>query len=256
MDKSRRCFLGIAGGALIGGVPVARALAKATYEPAPGAKVGKQWAMVIDTKKCQQKGECTACSDACHLVHNVPKIEDHEEEVKWLWKEKYHNVFPDQGHKHDKKSLLERPVLVLCNHCERPACVRVCPTQATWRRESDGIVMMDMHRCIGCRYCMTACPYGSRSFNWKDPRPHIKELQNEFPTRTKGVPEKCNFCAERLAAGKIPICVEACKTVGCGAMMFGDVADPNSQVAEILRNTHTIRRKPGLGTEPQVYYIV
>lgn len=256
MDKSRRCFLGIAGGALIGGVPVARALAESAHDPASSANAGKQWAMVIDTKKCQQKGECTACSDACHLAHNVPTIADPEEEIKWLWKENYHNVFPDQGHKYDSEALLKRPVLVLCNHCERPACTRVCPTKATWRRESDGVVMMDMHRCVGCRYCMTACPYGARSFNWSNPRPHIKEINKEFPTRSMGVPEKCNFCAERLAVGKGPVCVEASERVGCNALVFGDVADPNSGVAQLLRSTHTIRRKPGLGTQPQVYYIV
>ena len=100
--------------------------------------------------------------------------------------------------------------------------MRVCPTQATWKRE-DGIVMMDWHRCIGCRYCMAACPYGSRSFNWLDPRPYIHNPNPEFPTRTKGVVEKCNFCAERLGTGRPPACVEACPEK---ALVFGDLADP------------------------------
>ncbi len=112
----------------------------------------------------------------------------------------YEQAFPDQENKFATEPLQDRRVLVLCNHCDNPPCVRVCPTQATWRRD-DGIVMMDYHRCIGCRYCMAACPYGSRSFNWRDPRPYIKDINDGYPTRTKGVVEKCNFCEERLATG-------------------------------------------------------
>ncbi|MCD6319198.1 MAG: 4Fe-4S dicluster domain-containing protein, partial [Candidatus Desulfofervidaceae bacterium] len=115
------------------------------------------------------------------------------------------------------------------------------------------IVMMDMHRCIGCRFCMAACPYGSRSFNWQDPRPFIKKENPEYPTRTKGVVEKCDFCAERLDKGLLPACVEACKEK---ALIFGDLGDPNSEVSKVLRSHYTIRRKPGLGTGPQIYYIV
>jgi Fe-S-cluster-containing dehydrogenase component len=103
---------------------------------------------------------------------------------------------------HTSEEMDHRPFLVLCNHCENPPCVRACPTQATFKRESDGIVLMDFHRCIGCRFCMAACPYGSRSFNFRDPRPFIEEHQQSIPTRMKGVVEKCNFCAERLAVGE------------------------------------------------------
>jgi molybdopterin-containing oxidoreductase family iron-sulfur binding subunit len=129
----------------------------------------------------------------------------------------------------------------------------VCPTQATWKRESDGIVMMDWHRCIGCRYCVVACPYGSRSFNWRDPRPAIPEVDPDFPTRMRGVVEKCTFCEERLARGLMPACVEACEN---DEMVFGDLEDPNSEVRRLLRENFTIRRKPTLGTHPQIYYIV
>jgi molybdopterin-containing oxidoreductase family iron-sulfur binding subunit len=143
---------------------------------------------------------------------------------------------------------------VLCNHCQNPACVRVCPTKATYKRPEDGIVMMDMHRCIGCRFCMAACPYGSRSFNYGDPRRYLKTIPNPaYPTRTRGVVEKCTFCAERLAVGQPPACVEAAKD---GALIFGDLADPNSAVRQILNSKFTIRRQPGLGTGPSVYYIV
>jgi molybdopterin-containing oxidoreductase family iron-sulfur binding subunit len=126
--------------------------------------------------------------------------------------------------------------------------------QATWKRE-DGIVMMDFHRCIGCRCCMAACPYGSRSFNWSDPRPHIPggTTNPDFPTRTKGVVEKCNFCVERLAKGLQPACVEVCSH---GVLTFGDLDDPNSEVRRILGEQYSIQRRPELGTRPRVYYIM
>jgi Fe-S-cluster-containing dehydrogenase component len=113
--------------------------------------------------------------------------------------------------------------------------------------------MMDYHRCIGCRYCMAGCPYGSRSFNWKNPRPFIKEINFDFPTRTKGVVEKCNFCQERLIQGLLPACVEACKE---RALIFGDLNDPDSEVRRILRSRHTIQRHPELGTKPKVFYVL
>jgi len=111
---------------------------------------------------------------------------------------------------------------------------------------------MDYHRCIGCRYCMAACPYGARSFNWKDPRPFIKKIKEDFPTRTKGVVEKCSFCEERLAKGLKPACVEACTTK---ALTFGDLNEPNSQVRNLLASKPNIRRKAYLGTEPKVFYL-
>jgi len=113
--------------------------------------------------------------------------------------------------------------------------------------------MMDYHRCIGCRYCIAACPYGARSFNWKDPRPYIKEIDKGFPTRTQGVVEKCNFCEERIAKNLLPACVEACKE---GGLIFGDVNKEDSEVRKILSTRLSIRRKPHLGTEPKVYYIL
>jgi Fe-S-cluster-containing dehydrogenase component len=115
---------------------------------------------------------------------------------------------------------------------------------------------MDQHRCIGCRYCIVACPYGARSFNFMDPTPHISGIHDNFPTRTRGVVEKCNFCAERLAKGMEPACVVACRQRGNAAMVFGDLSDPNSAASRILRNAHSIRRKPHLGTSPNVFYVI
>ena len=212
----------------------------------------------LDEKTAQK------CVDACHLTHNVPDIaspqagavnlspEDQNRfRIKWIWKENFQSAFPGDEHDNLQEKLHHLKFLVLCNHCDNPPCVRVCPTQATWRRD-DGIVMMDYHRCIGCRYCMAACPYGSRSFNWREPRPYLKEINEAYPARTRGVVEKCNFCEERLADGKMPACVEACKT---GALKFGELK-PGTDVHKIVSSNFSLRRKAELGTQPQVYYIL
>lgn len=252
----RRTFLEVVGLGLAGaaGVPVARALSNAARDPAAGALQGKRWAMVVDEKKCLTREGCKACIQACHKAHNVPAVKDPRHEVKWVWKERFANVFPERVTPYTTAAAKERPTMVLCNHCENPPCVRVCPTQSTWKRE-DGIVMMDMHRCIGCRYCVVACPYGARSFNFEDPRPYVAEPV-DFPTRTKGVVEKCTFCAERLAVGQRPLCVEACEGIGCGALVFGDVRDPASAVSALLRDNEVARRKAELGTSPHVFYVL
>ncbi len=216
----------------------------------------KRWGMVIDMRKCSEHKDCTKCIDACHYVHNVPHFENRKEEVKWIWKEEYEKAFTDIGtlHKYNPKEIVEEKFLCLCNHCDHPPCVRVCPTKATFRRP-DGIVAMDYHRCIGCRFCMAACPYGSRSFNWKDPRLGLRgrKLNPEFPTRMRGVVEKCNFCVERLAQGLKPACVEACPD---GVLVFGDLNDPDSEIRKVLAENYTVRRKPELGTAPSVFYII
>lgn len=217
------------------------------------ALAGRRWAMVVDLRKCREKSQCKLCIAACHQAHNIPDFGNSKDEVKWIWKDSFESAFPEQDHGFQAEIPRQGPVLLLCNHCDNPPCVSVCPTRATWKRESDGLVMMDWHRCIGCRYCMAACPYGSRSFNWRDPRPFIHEITTGFPTRMRGVVEKCNFCEERLAAGESPACVKACPA---GALIFGDTRDPGSQIRQMLRENYTIRRRSGLGTQPQVYYII
>jgi Fe-S-cluster-containing dehydrogenase component len=249
----RMTALGVAGAC---SVPVARALSGAGHtEPATGALRARRWAMVIDERKCLTREGCQACIQACHHAHNVPAIQDTRHEVKWVWKEQRGNVFPERVTPYTPAAERQRPTLVLCNHCDNPPCVRVCPTQATWKR-ADGIVMMDEHRCIGCRYCITGCPYGSRSFNFEDPRPSLVGEPTDYPTRTRGVVEKCTFCPERLAAGLRPACVEACEAIGCGALVFGDAADPASPVAALLAGDQVVRRRPGLGTSPHVFYLL
>jgi molybdopterin-containing oxidoreductase family iron-sulfur binding subunit len=253
MSCTRRVFLGTAGlsALALAGKAALDGLARAAETPRPGAP-GARWGMVIDTAGCLRDRGCTDCIAACHAVHNVPAFPDRAHEVKWIWREPFDRVFPEQASPYLAKGIIERPVLVLCNHCDNPPCVRVCPTQATWKR-ADGIVMMDWHRCIGCRYCVAACPYGSRSFNWLDPRPRIAQLRPDFPTRSKGVVEKCTFCEERLSQGLLPACVEACREK---ALVFGNLIDPKDPVRELLRTRHTIRRKPELGTHPEVHYLV
>lgn len=260
MDSSRRSFLKIAGMAALGiGTTPVLDLFAAEHGGMPGELVkrrdnalfAKRWAMVIDTRKLQSQRDLDPIIEACHSIHNVPVFENKRHEIKWIWLEEFKHAFPAQEHEFVNDRVRQTQFLTLCNHCENPACVRACPTKATFKRE-DGIVVMDFHRCIGCRFCMAACPYGSRSFNFRDPRPFIKKQNPLYPTRMKGVVEKCNFCAERLAEGKIPACVEASN----GAMFFGDLDDPDSEVREVLKNNYVIRRKPNLGAGPNVFYIV
>ena len=271
MSMDRRQFLKIAGISSILGLGATAAsathniwvkgLSPEQAAKNPEALNAQHWAMVVDMSKFKTDEDFQKTISACHLTHNVPDFKnpdgsvDLKDEIKWIWKEKYENAFPDQDNPYMDEKLKEMPFVVLCNHCENPACVRVCPTQATFKRKQDGIVMMDMHRCIGCRFCMAACPYGARSFNYRDPRPFIKtETENkEYPTRTKGVVEKCTFCTERLAVGKWPACVEAAPK---GGLLFGDLADKNSEVRKIVETRYTIRRKPELGTGPSVYYLI
>ncbi len=258
MESGRRSFLIIAGLSALGlGVrPVIEVLAsgeaaKPTVMKGENVLTAKRWALVIDTRKFESEEDLEPMIEVCNKIHNVPKFENKRHEIKWIWTEEFKHAFPTQEHEFLDDRVKHLSFLTLCNHCEKPACVRVCPTKATFKRQ-DGIVLMDFHRCIGCRFCMAACPYGSRSFNFRDPRPFIKEINPKFPTRMKGVVEKCNFCAERLAVGKIPACVE----VSNGALIFGDLDDSESEIRETLRTNFTIRRKPALGAGPSIFYIV
>ena len=260
MEDSRRKFLKIAGIAALGLTtkPVLDAFsAEEGLKPEPTiargekALTARQWAIVMDTRKFHSTADLEPLIEACHQTHNVPEFQNQRHEIKWLWEEEYKHAFPGKTSEFMSEAVKHRPFLVLCNHCENPPCVRACPTKSTWKRD-DGIVLMDFHRCIGCRFCMAACPFGARSFNYRDPRPFIQDINKKFPTRMKGVVEKCNFCAERLAVGKIPACVEASQ----GALVCGDLYDPESEVRQLIKANYTIRRKQVLGTEPAIYYIV
>lgn len=206
-----------------------------------------QWVMVIDQSKCIGCGYCT---NACQ-AHN-----DINPEIQW-------NRVEPAGQVNGKDVFLPRP----CMQCTDAPCVDVCPVGASYYR-SDGIVMMDYDRCIGCRYCEVACPYQARSFNWKQfdgPNPAVPDWgQPDIERRPRGVVEKCAFCYQRIDRGlahglqpgvdadATPACVVACPT---GARIFGNLNDENSNVSKALREHATYRLREGLGTDPRVYYI-
>ncbi|MBF0155351.1 MAG: 4Fe-4S dicluster domain-containing protein [Magnetococcales bacterium] len=144
---------------------------------------------------------------------------------------------------------------IQCQQCENPPCVRACPVEATWQ-EPDGIVVIDYDWCIGCRYCMAACPYWARRFNWNTPQlsdqtinPHTDYLGNR--PRTVGVMEKCTFCLQRTRHGQLPACLEACPT---GARIFGNLLDPKGEIRYLLENRTVFRLKEDQATEPKFWY--
>ncbi|MDO6471766.1 4Fe-4S dicluster domain-containing protein [Maribacter sp. 1_MG-2023] len=144
-----------------------------------------------------------------------------------------------------------------CFHCDNPPCVEVCPVQATWKEE-DGLVVIDYDWCVGCRYCMAACPYDGRRFNWSKPEVPEQEVNKNQHylgnrMRKKGVMEKCTFCVQRTRKGKNPACVEACPT---GARIFGNLLDPDSTIRWVLENKKVFRLKEDLGTEPKFWYFM
>jgi molybdopterin-containing oxidoreductase family iron-sulfur binding subunit len=144
---------------------------------------------------------------------------------------------------------------VACQQCENPPCTRACPTGATWS-EPDGIVVIDYDWCIGCRYCMVACPYGARHFNWAEPEIPKDEINPETHIlgnrpRPHGVVEKCTFCIQRTRKGRYPACVEACPV---GARKFGNLLDPNSEIRYLMRHKRTFVLKAELNTRPKFFY--
>ncbi len=270
MNMNRRQFLkitGISGVLGLGGASLVNEITKGKGEAShiltdAKALSAKRWAMIIDVSKFRNEEDYKRLTKACHSIHNVPDFGEPKDEIKWIWTDTYEHTFPSQPNEYIEEGIKHKPFVLLCNHCANPPCVRVCPTKATFKRP-DGIVMMDQHRCIGCRFCMAACPFGARSFNYKDPRLVLKpeDENKEYPTRTIGVVEKCTFCFERLAKGLIPACVEAAQEIAkeSGAepgMYFGDLDDPKSDVRRVLSTNFTIRRKPELGTEPSVFYVI
>ena len=223
--------------------------AEITKSLAEGNK-DKQWGMVINVTKFNKLNLMDTVQNACHKAHNVPNTGSAKTAVKWVWAATFEEAFEDINNEYMDDTTKELTFPVMCNPCAEPPCVRVCPTQATFKRE-DGIVSMDYHRCIGCRFCMAACPYGARSLNFSDPREFLSDINPDYPTRSKGVVEKCMFCSEKIDAGEKPICVEASK----GAILFGDLNDSKSEVRKALSNAFSIRRRTELGTGPSVYYI-
>jgi len=249
---NRRKFLTAAGGAaLFGGASVSGIYQIVPYTGIiPSAETpltGKRMGMVIDLRRCVP--DCTACMDACRKENNVALHGKKDLDLHLIRRVDVSRKIAvhDEADRH-------RKVLLLCFHCEHPPCAQVCPVAATYQRE-DGIVIVDAHRCIGCRYCMIACPYQSRFFNYKENPKEWDELNKERPTRAHGVTESCTMCAHRIDVGKDPACVEACRNVGAHAMHCGDLNDPDSDVSRMIAAGGAMRLREDLGTEPKVFYV-
>jgi molybdopterin-containing oxidoreductase family iron-sulfur binding subunit len=252
MSDTRRGFFQLltrGGGALVvAGVAVKATTAHMSRSGLPARSVApdnRKWVMVIDLAKCDG---CRDCTKACTKMHFVPPLQE------WI------KVFEVTGNDAAGSYFLPRP----CMHCDNPPCVRACPVGATYKR-SDGIVMMDQERCIGCRNCIAQCPYSARSFNWGEP-PHTPEelqatysVEHNYPHR-RGVVEKCIMCPEMLRMGMLPACADTCKM---GAIYFGDELEDavtNSkgetmQFSQIAEKHSAFRLMEELGTEPRVYYL-
>ncbi|MFY0686014.1 MAG: 4Fe-4S dicluster domain-containing protein [Cyclobacteriaceae bacterium] len=220
-----------------------------TQEPRENVLYG----YAFNISKCQGYMDCVnACVEENNQDRNSQmqyiRIHEHANgQMNWeLADDNYYHEVPAAGHFY---------MGTQCFHCENPPCVDVCPVQATWK-EKDGIVVIDYDWCIGCRYCMAACPYDGRRFNWSTPEvpeEEVNKTQHYLGNRLrkKGVMEKCTFCIQRSREGKNPACVEACPT---GARVFGNLLDPESEIRWILDNKKVFRLKEDLGTEPKFWY--
>jgi Fe-S-cluster-containing dehydrogenase component len=220
-----------------------------------------RWGMVIDLDRCTG---CEACVAACHAENNIATVGAKEaargRSMHWIHVERYwEGEFPNVRAQF-------RPVL--CQQCDSAPCEPVCPTYAAYHNE-DGLNAQVYNRCIGTRYCANACPYTARYFNWFNPvwdKPLHLQLNPDVSVREAGVMEKCTFCIQRILAVEIqataetheiqdgeikPACVQSCPT---SAMVFGDLADPNSQVSRLARSVRATTLLADVGTRPKVIY--
>ena len=204
------------------------------------------YGMVIDLKRCSG---CKTCSVVCKIANNIPN--------NIIW----NRVLTECGNEPDTCSgtfpdanIQHWPIA--CQHCENPACVKVCPVGATWKDSETGIVHQDPSKCIGCRMCVASCPYtGVRSFNWEEPQYYAEVALGDTGAMVhqKHTVEKCIFCEQRVAEGKDPACVEQC--LG-RARIFGDFDDPDSEVSLLIATREHTQLHPEFGTNPSVYYLV
>jgi tetrathionate reductase subunit B len=244
VDQGRRGFLGAAAGlgaaSLASGLVLLRpAEAGPRTEPVTDEH---RWGMLIDSAKCADG--CSACVDACDQENGLNLQAEPLGDDARKWENQRANWIRKVKLKDNVTGYVSNLPL-MCQHCENPPCVDVCPTGASFKR-ADGIVMVDRHTCIGCRYCMMACPYKARSF--------IHEQVDYKLTRAprgKGCVESCNLCAHRLDAGDISTaCADACAAEGHHAILFGDLNDDNGPLREALNKqpSHQIRDDLGLNT--------
>lgn len=205
---------------------------------------GKKFVMVIDLARCKNLKKCQSACNHMHFVHPVQS---------WI------KVYSMQDA--DQSAPYWQPTT--CMHCDEPPCVKVCPVDATFKRQ-DGIVAIDSDRCIGCRFCMAACPYSTRVFNWEEPEIPAEIAKQPYSSETSvpqklGTVGKCDFCPDMVRKGELPHCVSACPN---GVFMFGDMnEDSVTNGAETFRFSDLIKDKAGyrlmedLGTKPSVYYL-
>ncbi len=195
-----------------------------------------RWGLLIDTAKCATS--CTACVDGCNSEHNLEGFGRQETDAQWIRKLELK----------DKQTGMEQSLPMLCQHCENPPCVDVCPTGASFVRD-DGIVLVNKHTCIGCRYCVMACPYKARSFVHE-----ALHNQKSYSPRGKGTVESCTLCVHRVDQDRQPACVDACQTSGNGAMVFGDLKDEESEISSRLRSEPSRQVREDLGLNTAVRY--
>lgn len=217
--------------------------------------------MVIDLDKCIG---CRTCAVAC---------KSHNAQPPGTW---WNRVFTPGSPYHqsavgEEGNLQMNFLPVSCQMCDNAPCEKVCPVGATYTDER-GVVLVDFERCIGCRYCIAACPYNVRQFNWEDPREakeragykegyeygypaEVRDNDGRLvytPNRPVGVVEKCTFCFQYTSQGEEPACVQSCPS---RARIFGDLDDPDSEVSRLIRDRQAFRLKEDLGTQPKVYYL-
>ena len=236
-SQDRREFLKT--GAVVGAVTLAPGMllvgVAQSRSPEEGASSKQRWGMLIDTTKCANG--CRDCVDACNKENGLSG-QTGPQDSQWIRKVDIK----------DLRTGYVQSLPMMCQHCEHPPCVDVCPTGASMKR-ADGIVLVDRHICIGCRYCMMACPYKARSFVHE-----VLTEQNPEVPRGKGCVESCTFCVQRVDRDEKPACVEACNTTGRGGMVFGDLNDPESEVAKLLKSTDSVEIRADLGLNTGVRY--
>ncbi len=239
VNLDRRQFLGTASAA-IAGFAIAPGLFLydfANARPTGGAaSAGVRWGMLIDSTLCQSS--CNDCVSACNKEHDLPAAKS-PTDVQWIRKVELKQISTGR----------QISLPMMCLHCAEPPCVDVCPTQASFKR-ADGIVLVDKHRCIGCRYCMMACPYKARSFVHEAVLSHDGEMP-----RGQGTVESCTLCDHRVDRGEQPACVEACAKAGHSAMLFGDLNNPDSEIYRRVRSVASTQLRADLGLNPNISFV-
>jgi molybdopterin-containing oxidoreductase family iron-sulfur binding subunit len=193
-----------------------------------------RWGLLIDTNKCVE--DCDRCVSACNKENGLESTGRNATDAQWIRKITLR----------DPKTNRSTNLPMMCQHCASPPCVDVCPTGASYKR-ADGIVLVDKHICIGCRFCMMACPYKARSFVHEP-----LHNQKAYAPRGKGTVESCTLCVHRVDAGGMPACVEACPN---GAMMFGNLNNANSAIRQAIAKQATTQVRADLGLDPGVRYV-